>query len=586
MANDGAPVCNLPNIGQVPALQPGRLSPSIPKAQDLPSLVQAVNAMSQIVLQLTQPGLAPFRNNVGPINILTPRAGTSGIVGAAGSDGSAARGGKDGKDGKKAKDPKWKQGEQKSEKVKVKGTEENEECFLIMRRVTHLTMTSSADGKKKIEWQGTVGGAYGGPIEMGQPLTGTGSEGRPFKGSEKSDRETTEENPIFPSRGVNGSGMAANPFQPGLMADCVGVSWGGGVGFLFVGSEGVYTSKTGEEWGKVGEGFSANAVAYGKKVWVAATDGGMMLSKDKGKTWKSSGSPKCQQLVFAGPWVEDDHKEDTGAFYALDQRSDDVEGGDVYSSVDGTSWDKILSIPKLEQRDTTGPIGYTSDFMCAQGSTAVLTATQWNQVVDFPFSFDFTVAAKYEGTGGSLGEPSNYGSSDEGLTSFSVGGGAAPGFIAYLKAVNDGVSSVDDDIVVNGGSVLHGHATIVGGAFFGNRLGGGAPLAAADGQAWFFGSELVFTPDTIQYFLMTGDGGGRYNLSEKVPLGSINVSIPGTLAVLPSNKKRETSFCASVSVGTTNKMLANVGGRGWTEVFSHGGAVGAGKIATGKKATG
>lgn len=233
MADNGAPVCNLPNVGQEPALQPGRLYPSIPKATDLPSLVQAVNTMSQIVLQLTTPGLPPFKNNLAPFtrkNI----AGTPGIVGAAGADGSAARSGKDGKDGKKAKDPKWKQGDQKSEKVKVKGTEDNEDAYLIMRRVTHLTMTSSVDGEKKIEWQGTVGGAFGGPIEMGQPLpSGTDFAGRDFKGTDKFDRETTEENSAFPSRSTNGSGMPSNPFQPGLMADCVGVEWGGGLAVEF-----------------------------------------------------------------------------------------------------------------------------------------------------------------------------------------------------------------------------------------------------------------------------------------------------------------------------------------------------------------
>jgi hypothetical protein len=382
-------------------------------------------------------------------------------------------------------------------------------------------------------------------------------------------------------------------FKEDFFERIIDVNWGGRIGFLFVGSKGVYTSKTGEEWGKVGDGFSANAVAYGRKVWIAATDGGMMLSEDKGKTWDSVGGPsKCQQVVFAGPWVEDDagKKEDSGAFYALDTQSDGVEGGDVYSSIDGTSWDKVLSIPKLKGFDEAGVMGYTADYLGAQGSTAVLTATQWVSVIEDPFSFTYTVAAKYEGTGGSLGGPSNYGSSDGGLFSVSSGGGAAPGFLTYLKSVNDGVDSVDDDIVVNGGSVAHGHATAGGGAFSGNRIAGGAPIAAADGQAWFFGNEIVFTPDTIQYYLMAGDGGGRHNISEKVPLGSINVTVPGNLAVLPSNKKRETSFCASTAnaggTGIAGTLLANIGGGGWTEVFSDKGAVGAGKIATGKKATG
>ena len=226
---NGAPVCNLPNIGQVPALMPGRLYPSIPRAQDLPSLIATVNALAQVAAQLTQPGLAPFTNNVGPVNITSPLVGTPGIVGAAGSDGSPSRAGKDGKDGKKAKDPKWQQGEIKSERVKVKGTEDNADCYLIMRRVYKMTMTSSVDGEKKIEWQGNVGGPnWGGPMEMGQPIPVGGEEGgREVKGTDKFDYAVIEQNPVFPADGVNGCGMISNPFQTGLMQDCIGVSWGG-----------------------------------------------------------------------------------------------------------------------------------------------------------------------------------------------------------------------------------------------------------------------------------------------------------------------------------------------------------------------
>jgi len=239
MANDGAPICNLPNIGQVPALQPGRLFPAIPKAQDIPSLIQAVNALAQIVAQLVSPGLPPFRNNLAPYSAASRLVGTPGIVATAGSNGSAGAAGKDGKDGKEAKDPRWQESSRKTEAVKVKGTEDNEDAYLIMRRVTKLTITSNTDGKKKIEWSGILKGdnpllLEGGPSELGQPIPIAGqSEGRPFVGTTKSDRETVEEDLAFPSRGVNGSGSAARPFEPGLMADCVGVSWAGGLAVEF-----------------------------------------------------------------------------------------------------------------------------------------------------------------------------------------------------------------------------------------------------------------------------------------------------------------------------------------------------------------
>jgi hypothetical protein len=196
-------------------------------------VIQAVNALAQIVVQLVSPGLPPFKNNLAPYNSASRLVGTPGIVSTAGANGSAGAAGKNGKDGKEAKDPLWNETSRTTEKVKVKGTEDNEDAYLIVRRVNKLTLTSKRDGKKKIEWSGVIKGdnpllLEGGPSELGQPVPIAGqSEGRPFVGTDKFDRETTEEDTAFPSRGTNGSGTAAQPYQPGLMCDCVGVKWGG-----------------------------------------------------------------------------------------------------------------------------------------------------------------------------------------------------------------------------------------------------------------------------------------------------------------------------------------------------------------------
>jgi hypothetical protein len=195
-------------------------------------VIQAVNAIAQIVAQLVSPGLPPFRNNLAPYNSASRLVGTPGIVSTAGANGSAGAKGKDGKDGKEAKDPNWNESSRKTENVKVKN-KDDEDTYLIMKRVTTLTITSRLNGRK-IVWSGTIKGddplrLEGGPSEQGQPVPIAGqSEGRPQVGTDKFNRETVEEDPAFPSRGVNGSGTAAQPFQPGLMADCVGVSWGGG----------------------------------------------------------------------------------------------------------------------------------------------------------------------------------------------------------------------------------------------------------------------------------------------------------------------------------------------------------------------
>ncbi len=236
MANNGAPVCNLPNIGQVPALQAGRLYPSIPRVYDLPTAIQALNTLAQIVAQLTSAGLPPFRNNLAPFTDPSRSlVGTQGISGAEGSDGSPSRAGKDGKEGKKAKDAKYHKTKQTTENVKVKGTEDNDDSFLILRRTTNFTLTSSVDGQKKIIWEGQISGPnWGGPIEMGQPLPAVGqSEGRPFTGTKQFNREEIDENTAFGSQGVNGCGIPARPYETGLMCDCVGVQWEEGLAVEF-----------------------------------------------------------------------------------------------------------------------------------------------------------------------------------------------------------------------------------------------------------------------------------------------------------------------------------------------------------------
>lgn len=60
--SDVAPICELPNQGQFPARQPGVHLPPIPKAQDLPSVIQAVNNMALIINQLVLPTPPTFNN--------------------------------------------------------------------------------------------------------------------------------------------------------------------------------------------------------------------------------------------------------------------------------------------------------------------------------------------------------------------------------------------------------------------------------------------------------------------------------------------------------------------------------------------
>ena len=138
--SNGAPVCNLPNRGQIPALQAGRLYPAVPKAQDLSSAIQAINALAQIIMELAQPGLPPFQNNLAPF---TPAklVGTPGINAALSKAGRA--GGSfamDGDKGAEAELPYWVSTGIKTEIVNVKNSEDDDQ-HVIVKRIISLEFT-------------------------------------------------------------------------------------------------------------------------------------------------------------------------------------------------------------------------------------------------------------------------------------------------------------------------------------------------------------------------------------------------------------------------------------------------------------
>lgn len=144
--SDGAPVCNLPNIGQVPALQAGKLFPSVPKAQNLESAIQAANALAQIVARLLAPGNPPFQNNLAPFNSASNLVGTPGINATAGADGSPGAKGKKGEKGEDAKQPSWVLSGVTVETVKVVNPEEgsdDDEDFVIVKRITAIQFTDA-----------------------------------------------------------------------------------------------------------------------------------------------------------------------------------------------------------------------------------------------------------------------------------------------------------------------------------------------------------------------------------------------------------------------------------------------------------
>jgi hypothetical protein len=137
LSNDGAPVCTLPNVGQQPPAQAGRIFPAIPKAQDLPSAVQAINTLTQIIIQLTAPDLPSFRNNLAPLTIQSQKVGTPLLL--AGAQQNAQ------------KSIRFAEVSRNKEKVKVVSPDDDS-IFVIVERINSITFMDRVTGSLLV-WQ-------------------------------------------------------------------------------------------------------------------------------------------------------------------------------------------------------------------------------------------------------------------------------------------------------------------------------------------------------------------------------------------------------------------------------------------------
>lgn len=122
-----APVCPISRSQAVPG-QPGIMLPSIPKAMDLPSVIMAVNAITQILINMTVP---PRAGGVSPIQLGTPAlAKPTGGVAASGVSGKASRG-------------TWFETDRQTEVVKVVNPDDDTQ-FVTFERINSITMTNSS----------------------------------------------------------------------------------------------------------------------------------------------------------------------------------------------------------------------------------------------------------------------------------------------------------------------------------------------------------------------------------------------------------------------------------------------------------
>jgi len=123
--------------------------PSVPKAQDLPSAIAALNALTQIAMELATPSL--------PVNNLTtfqPQklVGTPGINAAAGASPGVGSFAFDGQDGNKAEQSNWRATKVEYERIKVVNPDDDEE-FVCTKRITLLEFTDQTNPSSKITFE-------------------------------------------------------------------------------------------------------------------------------------------------------------------------------------------------------------------------------------------------------------------------------------------------------------------------------------------------------------------------------------------------------------------------------------------------
>jgi hypothetical protein len=148
----GAPVCRLPNQGQLPALQSGRRFPAVPPANDLSSAIAAVNALAEVAALLLADSPPPnYDNNLDPFNAtsLSPKSGgTSGITN---SSETGPRAGK-GEDGQDAKKVRFTEERRVVQHIKVVNPDDIDQ-YIFIARISSITFYDSVtDGR--FTWEG------------------------------------------------------------------------------------------------------------------------------------------------------------------------------------------------------------------------------------------------------------------------------------------------------------------------------------------------------------------------------------------------------------------------------------------------
>jgi hypothetical protein len=122
-------------------MQAGRMYPAVPRAQDLPSAIAALNQLTQILLELASPGLPAFQNNLATFTLQPAKAGTNGITAAYKGGGSFAM---DGDDGNKAETPNWRATRVNVERIKVKSKDDEDE-YVTVQRIVSLEFTDQTN---------------------------------------------------------------------------------------------------------------------------------------------------------------------------------------------------------------------------------------------------------------------------------------------------------------------------------------------------------------------------------------------------------------------------------------------------------
>jgi hypothetical protein len=159
-----------------------------------------------------------------------------------------------------------------------------------------------------------------------------------------------------------------------ILTRIINVHWGGKVGFLYSGADGMFTSSDGNDWTRLESSVPAVSLAWVDGVWIGCGPGGVWRSEDGAQSWEPVGVPAFEQVAAMKPTgMGPDDKPKPGIFAGW-REDDDGENQIVYTSLDlGKTWTMALTLPTNGGTDD----GFEDIVGLSSGGEGIFVCTVW-----------------------------------------------------------------------------------------------------------------------------------------------------------------------------------------------------------------